>query len=1327
MLTDESTKLAQRAQSLMAEGRWLEAAELPSTTSELLVTRGKALLGLRRDAEGLDCFERSLSTAPRAPAALQGKCLALARLGRSDTALAVLDQWLLEDPQCTDTDGVQAQVLLVAGRREEAWKAAVRGCERHPQDPAALLVRGLLILEQSSDPSAALAAFDRAIALAPTLAAAHQGRGNALVLLSRTEHAFEAFESAARLDPNNALVSVRLGHLLTESNRFERALQAYERALGIRDRDTEALQGRAQCLAALGRAAEAVEAYTRLLETAPAADYMYGERFHLQARCCDWREYDTRRLDLAARVRRGERADVPSCFMAHTDSPADQLLCARTFTADVCHSENISPRHRADGKRIRVAYLSAGSGSGATAHLAALLEAHDRSKFEIYAFLFGADDGGVPRMRFAESCDHFEDVRQLTDRQIAERVSDCGIDIAVDLDGHKVGARPQIFAFRPSAIQVSFLGYPGSLGAEFMDYVVADRVVIPETERHHYAERVIYLPGSCQLNDVVRGAKPRPTRGEAGLPPSGFVFCCFGRTHKITPAIFDDWMHILSAVPDSLLWLSETTSTAMDNLRAVALRRGIDASRLIFAPWMTDADHLARCALVDVFLDTAPYNAGSSASNALWAGVPVITRTGSSFASRVTASLLRAVCLSDLSVDTSIEYRRLAIRLAEAPAELESWRAVLAMERERSTLFNPARYCRQLEAAFGELIARSRRGETPSFIELPEVSISAQAARAGTADAWLSLADAQQQSGAHEEAIDSYGKALSLDPDSFYALNNLGHSLRVLRRTDQALAAFERALELQPSYMAALNNRGLALMDMQRLPQALMSFNEALRVQPNSPEVLSNRGTALVASGNFREAAGTFTQLVALAPALGAAAGSLLYARRHGCDWSDYQELAQRVVAAVDRGEVADQPLSFLCLSDSAASQLRCAQTFSATHFPSQSALGPAPGRRPRGSHDRIRVAYLSGDFGEHALSYLLAGVIEQHDRSRFDTVAVAWGRREDGAMRARLESAFESFIDATDWSDGDIVSRLRKMNVDVAVDLAGHTSGQRTGVFTRRAAPVQVNYLGFPATMGVPEMDYILADEFLIPPEHQANYSERVVYLPECFQANDDRRLIDPEAPTRARAGLPEDGFVWCSFHGSHKFNPSMFDVWARLVHGAPGSVLWLIGGDSAIEANLRREALLRGIDPQRLIFAPRLPYPSHLARLRLADLCLDTLPFNGGATTSDALWAGVPVVTCAGGSFAARMSGSLLHALGLAELVTHSMGEYELLASRLASQPERLTQLRGQLASGRSSSPLFDTARFCRHLEAAYTAVLDRHAQGLTPVTMKIAALGK
>ena len=387
------------------------------------------------------------------------------------------------------------------------------------------------------------------------------------------------------------------------------------------------------------------------------------------------------------------------------------------------------------------------------------------------------------------------------------------------------------------------------------------------------------------------------------------------------------------------------------------------------------------------------------------------------------------------------------------------------------------------------------------------------------AQAWFLQGNAQQLAGLHEQAIDSFERALRLEPRLAAALQQRqAHSLRMMRRRNEALGALERALALQPNYAMALNNRGLALHDSGRVVEALQSFDAALAAAGKFPEALFNRGTVLLESKRFAEAARDFGQLVEEAPHLSGALGNLLHARRNCCDWTDYESIGAEVLAAVERGALADIPLSFLCACDSPSLQLRCAQTFTATRYPPRPLHTAA---RTPVADGRIHVAYLSGDFGAHAVSYLLAGVLERHDRERFETIAVAWGRRNEGPMRRRLEAAFARFIDATEYSDRAIASLLREMGVDIAIDLMGHTSGQRPEIFAHRAAPLQVNYLGYPGTSGAPYMDYLIADAIVIPVDDEIAYSEQVVRLPHCFLPADDRRI-----PLQARGsrGLQPD-----------------------------------------------------------------------------------------------------------------------------------------------------------------------------------------------------------
>jgi protein O-GlcNAc transferase len=577
-------------------------------------------------------------------------------------------------------------------------------------------------------------------------------------------------------------------------------------------------------------------------------------------------------------------------------------------------------------------------------------------------------------------------------------------------------------------------------------------------------------------------------------------------------------------------------------------------------------------------------------------------------------------------------------------------------------------------------------------------------AHCGRGDALLEL-------GRPEEALSAHDRAVALDPACPGAHNSRGNSLRALRRFSEAFTSYDEALRLDSDDAAAHYNRGNAMLDCGRRDEALASFERALELKPDFSQALRLRGDVLLALQRPEAAAQCYEELLRSDPASEYASGALLHAQQCCSDWSVKIATASRefVHDAVLAGRRADSPFSFLSVADSPAAQLRCAQTFLAHRCPPTAPLWT--GERYR--HDRIRLAYVSADFRVHAVSYLLAGVFERHDRRRFETFAVSLRPEEESALGQRVKAAFSRFIDVSGRSDREAAELLRALEIDIAVDLAGFTDGMRPQILSQRPAPIQVNYLGFPATMGASYMDYILADPFVIPPAQARHYSESVVYLPDCFQANDDQRMIG-ERVTRADAGLPDEAFVFCCFNNSYKLNPAMFDIWMRLLDRVPGSVLWLVSAGTAVGGNLRREAMNRGIDPGRLVFAPRRPYAEHLGRLQMADLFLDTLPFNAGTTASDALWAGLPVLTCAGEAFAARMAGSLLQAVGLPELITHSLTDYEAKALGFAQQPEMLQGLRRSLVEKRRDAPVFDTDRCRRSLESAYLEMWQRHEHG-------------
>jgi protein O-GlcNAc transferase len=585
--------------------------------------------------------------------------------------------------------------------------------------------------------------------------------------------------------------------------------------------------------------------------------------------------------------------------------------------------------------------------------------------------------------------------------------------------------------------------------------------------------------------------------------------------------------------------------------------------------------------------------------------------------------------------------------------------------------------------------------------------------------AWLGRGNCLMELSRHVEAQAAYDKALGFAPGLTEAWLGRGNALAALRRHTEANFAYDKALALDPRCTDAWIGLGNVLLALGRYEDAGAAYKRALAVNPNSAKAWLASATAAQALKRHDETVAACEKALAIAPAIEHAESVRFLAKLNASDWRNLDGDRDRLIAGVNRGTLIASPFVMICVTSSAQDQLKCAELFAAERYP---ATAPHPEWKASGTRDRINVAYVSADFGEHAVSLLTAGLFEHHDRSQFRTIAVSLGRDDKSKLRDRIKNSFETFVDAGERGDTEVVALMRELDVDIAVDLMGSTEGCRTGIFAQRAAPIQVNYLGYPGTMGVPFIDYIIADRLVIPDERRHDYSEKIVRLPDTFQVNDSRRPPVEVSPSREECGLPAHAFVFCAFNTAHKITPLMFDVWMRLLTGVEHSVLWLVSNGPEVENRLRQEATSRGVGAERLLFAPRTNYWDYLKRYRCADLFLDTLPFNGGTTVSDALWAGLPVVACSGEAFASRMAGSLLKAVGLPELATQSLQDYEGLALRLASDRAMLADIKARLSANRNSSPLFDTARFCRHIESAFRTMYDRHRRGEPPADFDV-----
>ena len=565
----------------------------------------------------------------------------------------------------------------------------------------------------------------------------------------------------------------------------------------------------------------------------------------------------------------------------------------------------------------------------------------------------------------------------------------------------------------------------------------------------------------------------------------------------------------------------------------------------------------------------------------------------------------------------------------------------------------------------------------------------------------------------HAEALAGFNAAIESKPDYAEAFNGQGDTLRDLCRFEDALVSYQHALRIRPNYAEALNSYGGALCFLNRQAEAIKSFDQALVLKPDYVGAYVNRGNALRWLNYHQAAIDSYARALAISPDYAYLYGAWLHTRMMACDWRDVAQEFSKLAALIEDGKRASVPFPVLAILDKLPLLRKVAEIW----VEDRNSASSAPPNLAKFAHDKIRIGYFSADFYDHATANLMAELFERHEKSQFELNAFSFGPNNSGQMRSRLIKAFDHFVDVRSQSDAEVAALARKMEIDIAVDLKGFTQDSREGIFANRAAPIQVNYLGYPGTMSASYMDYLVADRILIPKKSQRHYAEKIVYLPDSYQVNDRQRPVSARNFSRTDLGLPKSGFVFCCFNNSFKITPATFGYWMEILKEVDGSVLWLLEANKEAVKNLRREATASNVDANRLIFAQRMPLDEHLVRQRSADLFLDTLPYNAHTTASDALWVGLPVLTCPGESFASRVAASLLSAIDLPELIVTSPKDYVELAIALATNPQRLAEIRKKLADNRLTTALFDTPLFAKHLEAAFREMHARYQAGKAP----------
>lgn len=1126
--------------------------------------------------------------------------------------------------------------------------------------------------------------------------------------------------------------------------RYEEGLEVIDGILTAHPTSVAALRNRGTALLRLKRYPEAAGTFEKLLALQPDAPDALGLSLHAKGHACDWSGLEENLQSLEASIEAKKQVTPAFAALALTDSAAllQNIVQLKDHTHNSGFPDVEKMSHSADEGRILIGYFSSDFHNHATAYLISeLIEIHDRSRFKIIGFSFGPSKRDRMQKRLISAFDEFHDVQTMSDQEIAVMSREIGIDIAVDLKGYTTNCRTGIFSHRCAPIQVNYLGYPGTMGANFIDYLIADHVLICPQTREHYSESIVYMPDSYQVNDRRRAVPElKYTKASVGLPETGFVFCCFNNNYKIMPNIFDAWMRILQLVPDSVLWLFRGNDSVEKNLRESAQVRGVSPDRLIFADPMDPVSHLSRLSLADLFLDTFPCNAHTTASDALWAGVPVLTLSGQSFQSRVAASLLSALNLHELITKSIAEYEALAQYLALNPEKLQKIRSIITSSKHSAPLFDTPRFAAHIESAYELMIDRFRRKLEPH-----DLYIEPACSRACVSD---SQAVPMRIIGG-SQSINSIGvvklKEMEKLVKSIILIEGLDNGFKFVSRI--------RASDGRHSFgQVAILSAVARSMFIERAPNARHIVDRIKDAYPGyiAPYVcelnyLYNSGDASrarqVASYVFHSQESSHDDIIfacmylsRLSPdlpiqhsleqayeALGCPvswASVVLQIALEGMNW-DLADKVIRQLNDLDTGvsdpDTHEMPRTNLLWCGVEKRNIVVSTNWNKRVYGESNASSAMVVGKPLVGR-RLRVAYLSSDFRKHPTSYLIKGLLKEHDRTNVELVGYCSGWDDGSDIRKEVLSYFSDFHCLSSISDPDAVKLIRSHEIDVLIDLNGPTAGHRMEILAARCAPVQIHYLGYPGSLGGGLVDYIVADRYTVPDSSVELYPEKVIRISSTYQLN-DYASFEPLPPvTRGSQDLPENVPIIGVFNAINKVRLEVWVVWMKIMREVPNAILWILDPGPACYDVIKKVSNAYGVRAGRIHIAPKVSYKDHLARIQCADIMLDPWPYGGHTTTSDSLFSGVPVLAMSGTNFASRVSGSLLRAAGLECLVQPTKEDYVRIAILLLKdRPDELVRLKSFLRRHVLETDVFQARGKARQLEDAYRMAFQRVLDGL------------
>jgi predicted O-linked N-acetylglucosamine transferase (SPINDLY family) len=1142
-----------------------------------------------------------------------------------------------------------------------------------------------------------------------------------------------AYDNALGLMPDFYPAAFNLGLTFETMGQTDAALQTWERATQPAESRIALLTQRARLHETLGHLERAESILRASLLTNPSQPGTILHRLHLRQQMCQWPILTTDIPSLtAAEVL---RQSGPSGVFTLTDDINIQHEVARSWIMLKMPAAptRLSPPEGYRHDRVRLGYIFCNSGR----NIAGLAARHDRGRFDIFGYCAATADDSDMHRRAVASFDHLRIIRELSDEQSARLIRDDEIDILIDLDGLSAHTRLAVLRWRPAPIQATYPRSAGPVPLPELDYLLCDDFVVPPAQTTSYRPRPLHIAPILCGEAGTRTIGRELSRREAGLPEDRFVLCCFSRLHKITEAMFAAWMSIMDSAERTVLWLAADNQWAQANLRAAAVRANIAPERIIFAERTSAEVYMARLGLADLLLDTFPCSSATIAKDAMQMQLPLITLCGASFASRRAASLLNAIGAQQGITTQLSEYIATATGFATDPLAYADYRVGFSADAWGRMAGGVARFMAEFEAI---LVGLSHDARAPVVPPCAREQTGPRTAAAVPPDrdqpmepegmGLFQLVAAAETTTAYrgaEAASDLYERWLShnsTDRLRYVAHYNRGILLYKADRTADAVAAYEEAIRIAPDFLPSYVNAGLGL-ERQGCPERAVAYwrQAAARLVPTDRDAVCQKATALKHVGrvlksamDYQGAETALGQSLAIDPHQRDTAQHWVALRQMQCKWPVLSAAAAAGwdVKASTLMSIL-QPLSVAIHTDDPLLQLAAGWRCFKVHAGQGSGPGTA-GRWPAPaswSPRPLRIGYVSADLRDHAIGFLTAEVFELHNRTRVEVFAYNCGPIGRDVTQARIRGAVDHWTEIGGWDDKQAARCIVRDQIDILVDLGGHTSGAPAGLFALRPAPVIVNWLGYPGSMGTPHHQYIIADEEIIPPAYEKFYSERVLRLP-CYQPTDRNRVVAGLPPSRQEAGLPEGAMVYCCFNGTQKITSVLFERWMAILAQVPDAVLWLLSCDGATDNRLREEAMRQGIAAERLVFAARKPNPEHLARYPLADLFLDTWPYGAHTTASDALWMGVPAITMTGHGFASRVCGSLVRAAGLHQLVCDNPEAYVRTAVHLGTHPDALRAVRDKLRSGRDGCTLFAMPLLVASLESLYDRMWNEYRSG-------------